>query len=68
MIKVLCALAIGAGLGVAACTSSTEPGALQMPGETTRSGLQVPPRLGERPVQTATAPTGISPTAAAAPR
>jgi hypothetical protein len=42
---------------LAGCASTSEQtSALQLPGEATRSGLQVPPDLGERPVQTAATP------------
>jgi hypothetical protein len=58
MSKILPLLAIGAVLGVAGCASSTQQGAIQLPGETTHSGLQVPPDVGERATQTAAAPQG----------
>lgn len=55
MNQILSMLAIGITFGLAACASSTQEGAIQLPGEATHSGLQVPPDPGERPVQTATA-------------
>jgi hypothetical protein len=56
MSKILSVLTIGIALALAGCTSSTQQGAVQLPGETTHSGLQVPPDVGERPTQTAAAP------------
>jgi hypothetical protein len=50
------ALLVGAGLMLAGCASSTQEAGVQLPGKTTRSGLEVPPDVGERPVQTAAAP------------
>jgi hypothetical protein len=51
------AVAVAAAVvALAGCTVSSQTSALQLPGESTRSGLQVPPDLGERPVQTAIAP------------
>jgi hypothetical protein len=54
MPKIFPLLAIGAVLALAGCASSTQQAALQLPGETTRSGLQVPPDLDERPPQKTT--------------
>ena len=57
MSKIFPALAIGVVLSLTGCASSTQQaGIVQLPGETTHSGLQVPPDVGERPVQTAAAP------------
>jgi hypothetical protein len=56
MTKALALSLIGVVLMLAGCASSTQQAAVQLPGETTRSGLQVPPDVGERPVQTAAAP------------
>jgi hypothetical protein len=53
MTKVLCALLL---VALSACASSSRQVAVQLPGEPARSGLQVPPDAGERPVQIATAP------------
>jgi len=58
MSKILPVLAIGVVLALAGCTSSTQQGAIQLPGDATHNGLQVPPDLGERPTQTAAAPQG----------
>jgi hypothetical protein len=49
-------LLFGAGLVLAGCASSTQEAGLQLPGESTHSGLQVPPDVGARPVETAAAP------------
>jgi len=56
MNKVLVALAVGFVLTLAGCASSTQQASVQLPGETARNGLQVPPGAGERPVQVAAAP------------
>ena len=58
MSKFLTLLLFGTGLVMAGCASSTQQGAIQLPGATTHSGLQVPPDVGERPTQTAAAPQG----------
>lgn len=55
MKTVILPLLIGALATVAACASLQQSSSVQLPGETARSGLQVPPDLGERPVQTASA-------------
>ena len=56
MSKFIALLLFGAGLVLAGCASSTqEASVLQLPGTATRSGLEVPPDVGERPVQTAAA-------------
>jgi hypothetical protein len=54
MNKVLCLLLVSVVATLAGCASSTRQSALQLPGESTRSGLQVPPDLDE--LQTAAAP------------
>ncbi len=56
MPKILPLSAIGVVLALAGCASSTQQGAIQLPGSATHSGLQVPPDVDERPTQTATAP------------
>jgi uncharacterized lipoprotein YmbA len=56
MTKVLSVMLLGAAILLAGCASSTQQGAIQLPGEATHSGLQVPPDVGERPVQTAASP------------
>ena len=48
-------LLVGAFAALAGCASVQQADSVQLPGETARSGLQVPPDLGERPVQTAAA-------------
>ena len=53
MTKTILILALVAALG--GCASSTQQ-AVQLPGDTTRSGLQVPPDVGERPAQVAAVP------------
>jgi len=53
MNKVLSLLLVGAIATLAGCASSRQS-ALQLPGESTRSGLQVPPDLDD--LQTAAAP------------
>ena len=55
MSKIIALLLFGAGLVLAGCASSTHEAGVQLPGATTRSGLEVPPDVGERPVQTAAA-------------
>jgi hypothetical protein len=54
MTKTIFVVALVAAL--AGCASSTRQVAVQLPGEPARSGLQVPPNPGERPVQIAAAP------------
>ena len=54
MSKIIVIVALVAAL--AGCASSTRQVAVQQPGEPVRSGLQVPPNAGERPVQIAAAP------------
>jgi hypothetical protein len=49
-------LLVGTLAALAGCTSVQQANSVQLPGETARSGLQVPPDLGERPVQVAMAP------------
>jgi hypothetical protein len=58
MSKFIALLLFGAGLVLAGCASSTQEASVPLPGETTRNGLQVPPDVGERPVQTAAALEG----------
>jgi hypothetical protein len=48
---------IVAVLAVLAACAQTQSSRVQLPGETATSGLQVPPDLGERPTQVASAPT-----------
>jgi len=58
MKKAVSLLLAGVVLALAGCASSTQQSnEIQLPGEATTSGLQVPPDVGERPVQTAVAPT-----------
>ena len=54
MTKTILTVALVAALS--GCTASTQQAAVQLPGEPARSGLQVPPDVGERPVQVATVP------------
>ena len=58
MSKLLPLLTVGVVLALADCASpSTQQAvAVQLPGEAARNGLQVPPDLADRPVQTAAAP------------
>ena len=53
MKTVILTLLVGALAMLTGCSSVQQANSVQLPGETARSGLQVPPDLGERPVQTA---------------
>jgi hypothetical protein len=55
MRNVILLLLVGALAALAGCASVQQANSIQLPGDTARSGLQVPPDLGERPVQTAAA-------------
>jgi hypothetical protein len=55
MSNILRLLLVGSLAGLAGCTSVQQADRVQLPGEMARTGLQVPPDVGERPIQTATA-------------
>jgi len=55
MRTVILLLLVSALAALAGCTSVQQANSLQLPGETARSGLQVPPDLDARPVQIAAA-------------
>jgi hypothetical protein len=55
MTKLLSLLLAGVVLVLAGCASSTQQAAIQLPGAPATNGLQTPPDLNERPVQTAVA-------------
>jgi hypothetical protein len=55
MTKLLSLLLAGVIAALAACASSTQQAAVQLPGAPATNGLQTPPDLNERPVQTAVA-------------
>jgi len=55
MRNVILLLLVGALAALAGCASVRQADSVQLPGDTARSGLQVPPNLGERAIQTAAA-------------
>ena len=55
MRHVVLLLLVGALVALGGCASVQQADGIHLPGETARSGLEVPPDLGERPLQTAAA-------------